>query len=129
MKLCLDTNAYTLFKANHRPLVELLESADEVFVPTIVVGELYAGFKIGSRTRQNMAELLVFFEAPGVSCVSVTLPVAERYGELVLWLRKEGTPIPTNDVWIAAIAFEAGARLVTYDKHFKNIAGLTIYSP
>ena len=73
LKLCLDTNAYAAFKRNLPPLQQLLESADEVFVPTIVLGELYAGFQMGSKTQQNIRELGDFLETPGVVVMPVTI--------------------------------------------------------
>ncbi len=129
MKLCLDTNAYANFKRGNTELSDLLEKADEIFLPAAVLGELYAGFFMGNKTKQNIAELTAFLDLPGVSFVSVTMPLCERYGHVIQMLQQQGTPIPTNDVWIAATTFETGARLVTYDKHFDHVPGLTIYSP
>lgn len=129
MKICLDTNAYAAFKRSVPPLKELLESAEEVFVPTIVLGELYAGFQMGSKTQQNIQELKEFLESPGVSVLSMTHEIAERYGRLIKILKDNGTPLPVHDIWIAAATFESGARLVTYDGHFNKIPGLVIYSP
>lgn len=129
MNLCLDTNAYTAFKQGHPPLRELLESADQILLPSIVLGELYAGFFQGKRTRQNIAELQQFFEVQGVSSIDISQPIAERYGRLIQVLRENGTPIPTNDVWVAATALDTGCRLVSYDKHFQQVPGLMIYSP
>lgn len=127
MKACLDTNTYVAFKRNDRDIVEFLECVDSIFVPAIVLGELYAGFYQGSRAKENMEELVKFLNVPGVSVLNVNTDIADRYGQLVRLLREQGTPIPTNDVWIAATAFEMGTRLVTYDKHFKNIPDLIVY--
>lgn len=129
MKLCLDTNAYAAFKRGHKELVELLESADEILLPTVVAGELYFGFFQGNKTKENLKELGQFLELPGVTLAEVTLDVAERYGRLVERLKKHGTPLPTNDVWIAATTFETGARLVSYDQHFQKIPDLVVYAP
>ena len=124
MRICIDTSAYSTFMQGDRSIKELLESADQVLVPSIVVGELYAGFYMGQRTKTNIEGLNSFLERPGVVMVSIDLSIAERYGLLVKALKESGTPIPTNDIWIAAVALETGARLLTRDRHFKSIPGL-----
>lgn len=121
MTICLDTNAYGAFKRGHAQIQGLLEEAEEVFVPVIVLGELYAGFAIGTRERTNLRELEEFLRKPGVTIAETSQAVAERYGGLVKTLRAIGMPIPTNDVWIAATAMEAGARVVSLDDHFARI--------
>ena len=121
MTLCLDTNAYAAFKRGHKQITDLLEAADEVVVPTIVLGELYAGFAGGSHEGANLRELRSFLGLPGISIAPVSDRVAERYGSLVTTLRKLGTPLPTNDVWIASIAIETGARMLSLDEHFQGI--------
>jgi tRNA(fMet)-specific endonuclease VapC len=124
MRICLDTNAYSAFKRGDADIIDLVETADEVSVPSIVLGELFAGFRMGSRTRRNTAELDDFLHRPGVSVAGVTRAVAERYGMLVGQLRQQGTPLPTNDIWIAAVALERGAQLVTLDAHFDDVPGV-----
>ena len=68
-------------------------------------------------------------DLPGVQVVNIDASVADRYGILVKMLRKMGTPIPANDIWIAAAALETGSRLVTYDSHFDCIPGLLVIAP
>ncbi len=121
MTLCLDTSAYAAFKRGHPQIQALLEAADEVVVPTIVLGELYAGFASGSREGANLKELGSFLHLPGVSIVPVSDRVAERYGTLMTTLRKLGTPLPTNDVWIASVAIDTGARMLSLDERFQRI--------
>jgi tRNA(fMet)-specific endonuclease VapC len=121
MTLCIDTNAYTAFKRGHKQIQELLETADEVIVPAIVLGELYAGFAIGTRESANIRELGSFLHKTGVAIAPVSERVAERYGILMRDLRLQGMPIPTNDVWIASIALETGARILSFDAHFSKI--------
>ena len=126
MRICLDTNAYSAFKRGDADVIDLVETADEVAVPSIVLGELFAGFRMGSRARINVAELDEFLHRPGVSVAAVTRDAAERYGMLVSKLKQQGTPLPTNDIWIAAIALELGAQLVTMDAHFDDIPGVFV---
>jgi tRNA(fMet)-specific endonuclease VapC len=129
MKLSLDTNAYTKLVLGHRPLLELLEQADELFVSSIVLGELIAGFTLGNRYRQNLAVLRDFLNSEVTGVSDITKDVAERYALLFADMRSKGTPVPTNDLWIAAAAMETGSRLVTYDGHFTAIAGLVVLAP
>ncbi len=129
MKVCIDTDAYSRLMLGHAPLKDLLESADEILVPATVLGELHAGFELGSRRQANREQLAAFLSQPGVDRADVDDGVAERYGSLVNQLSKAGTPIPTNDIWIAAAAMESGARLVSYDAHFASVPGLLVLAP
>jgi tRNA(fMet)-specific endonuclease VapC len=129
MRVCLDTSAYSRLMGGHAPLTQLLESADEVLVPATVLGELHAGFEMGSRREANRRKLDEFLALSGVETTAVTAEIAERYGLLVSQLTRQGTPIPTNDIWIAATALETGSRLVTYDSHFEHIPGLIVLTP
>jgi tRNA(fMet)-specific endonuclease VapC len=90
---------------------------------------LHAGFEKGTRRKENRRQLREFLDIPGVEAISISADMAERYGILVNQLSCAGTPIPTNDVWIAAAALDTGARLVSYDSHFKNVQGLILLSP
>jgi predicted nucleic acid-binding protein len=94
-----------------------------------MLGELFAGFCLGKREKENRRELADFLELPGVSVVNIDLVIADRYGIIVKALRKQGTPIPTNDIWIAAVALETGSRLISYDTHFECIPGLLVIAP
>lgn len=129
MRVCLDTNAYSRLMGGHPPLNELLESADEILLPATVLGELHAGFEKGARRAENRRQLSEFLALPGVDAISITPDMAERYGHLVGQLSRAGTPIPTNDVWIAAVAMDTGSRLVSYDGHFQHVQGLILLSP
>jgi tRNA(fMet)-specific endonuclease VapC len=129
MRICLDTNAYSRLMRGHAPLEKLLETAESLLVPAPVLGELFAGFELGSRREANRRQLEQFLALPGVEPIAVTPDVADRYGLLVGQLSRQRTPIPTNDIWIAACSLETGARLVTYDAHFRHVKGLITLSP
>lgn len=129
MRVCIDTNAYSRLMGGHAPLAHLLETADEVLVPATVLGELHAGFEMGSRRETNRRQLDEFLRQPGVRTIIVTDDTAERYGILVSQLMRQGTPLPTNDIWIAASALDVGARLVSYDAHFSHVPGLMLLRP
>ena len=126
MRICIDTNIYSLFKRGKADIKELLENADEIFIPVIVLGELFAGFYSGKYTSQNIKELEDFLNKPGIMIVEISKNIADRYGELIKILKKQGTPIPTNDIWIAAVVLETGTKLASTDNHFKNIPGVSL---
>ncbi len=124
MRLLLDSNAYSLFFRGHPQVAELVRGAQEVLLSAIVVGELLAGFRRGSRFEQNVADLRAILDSPYVFFVPVGSVTADRYARIVASLRAKGRPIPTNDVWIAAHAMETGADLVSADRHFKHVDGI-----
>jgi len=95
-----------------------------VIVPTIVLGELYDGFAMGNRAQANLRELEAFLRLPGRKIEPVPERVAERYGSLLRALRALGMPVPTNDVWIAAISMETGSRIISKDAHFSRTPGV-----
>ena len=126
-KVLLDTNAYTALRRGDEAVLDVLGRADTVFMSAIVLGELHAGFKGGSREAENRKELDEFNSRPTVRILHVTQETAEIFGTIKHRLRRAGTPIPINDVWIAAQATENGAYLVTYDEHFANVPGLLLW--
>jgi tRNA(fMet)-specific endonuclease VapC len=95
-------------------------------VPATTIGELEAAFLRGTRARENQLLLDAFLDEPLVREVQIDRKIARRYGALFAKLRSAGTPIPVNDVWIAATALEVGARLVTFDDDFKRVPGLGV---
>ncbi len=126
MRICIDTNIYSSLMKGDARTIEILEKVEEILVPSIVLGELYAGFQMGKHYDKNIHELNQFLEKPGVQVIDVDIDISQRYGYLVKTLKNQGTPIPTNDVWIAAITFETGTKLYTMDRHFENVPGLFI---
>ena len=129
MNIVLDTNGYSAMANGSREIAKLLESADGILVPAVVVGELMYGFLKGSRCADNEAGLNQFLEQPGVSFQPVTRGIAERYGYVKAALKTKGTPIPENGIWIAATALETGCRLLSYDGHFDKVGGLVRIAP
>lgn len=125
-RILLDTNAYAAFLSGDEDVFRALSEADAVLMSTFVIGELVAGFRGGSRFDANMARLRSFLGKPTVSVQDATLETAEVFGQLKDLLKKAGTPIPINDVWIAAHAVETGAVLVTDDSHFEKVPGVRI---
>ena len=126
MRLLLDTSAYSAFKRGHRLILELIRRSEEIIFSSVVVGELLAGFRYGNRFQTNHGELKAFIDHPMVRLAFVNLTTAERYSLIYASLRRSGTPIPTNDMWVAAQALETGAELVTADRHFEHIENLAL---
>jgi tRNA(fMet)-specific endonuclease VapC len=130
-RLVLDTSAYSHFRAGNERVLDLIAAAEVVGLPTVVLGELEAGFLLGQRERENRAVLGEFLAESFVSILPVTPAVARRYGRLFAELRRAGTPIPINAIWIAATALDCGGHLLTFDADFGRIAALdcTILAP
>lgn len=128
MKVLLDTNVYTAFKRGDPTALARVRSARQVVFSIIVAGELLFGFRHGARFEQHHRELQAFLANPRVSLLPVTFDTADRFGRISAQLRRNGRPIPTNDVWIAAHAMESGADLLSFDAHFEAIDGL-VWSP
>jgi predicted nucleic acid-binding protein len=125
VRVCVDTSAYSAFMRGHSGVVETLRRSSEIVLSTIVLGELLAGFRRGRRYDQNRAELGRFRASARVSTVALDDETAVRYADILSFLREAGTPIPTNDVWIAATAMQFGLRLVTTDSHFGRVPQVT----
>ena len=120
-RLLLDTTAYSAMRRGDRRLVEPLAEASEIVLNPVVVGELVYGFVGGRLEEQNRRVLREFLESDRVRVVPVDEETAERYAAIRDYLRKKGTPIPTNDLWIAASAAQHGLKLLCLDRHFKEV--------
>ena len=123
MRVLLDTNAYS---ALHRvgtpaPLAQAVNTADAVVLPVAVIGELYAGFAGGTRYDENVRLLDEFLAEPAVSVAAADHRTGMLFGRIEADLRRRGTPIPTNDIWIAAAAVQHGLRILTFDRHFELV--------
>jgi len=124
MRLLLDTSGYVGFKKGIPELVDFLIEAQAIFLSPIVLGELMFGFRLGTRFQKNMDELRQFIEQEAVEVIPLGEITADRYSRIAEQLKRQGTPIPSNDIWVAAQAVEQGAELVTMDRHFEKISGL-----
>ncbi len=124
MRVLLDTNAYVALRQGHEQTVREVRAAPELLISTVVAGELLFGFQNGSRPEENRRSWEEFLEAPGVLVRDVTLTTTPHFASISTHLRRQGTPIPTNDIWIAAHCFEFSARLLSFDAHFARVANL-----
>ncbi len=126
-KIFLDTNGYSeMKKATNPALLEMIQAADIIGINSIVLGELYAGFYYGKKTKKNIDELKEFLNSSRVYLLNVTEITAEFYGLIYKQLREIGKPIPTNDLWIAASCLEHGFPLYTIDEHFSYVKELVL---
>lgn len=126
-KILIDTNAYSAFMAGDERVLEVLAEADTTFLSVIVMGELHAGFRGGSRLQANKKDLAGFLKKPTVHVLDVGLETAEVFGQIKDSLKRAGSPVPINDVWLAAQAVETGAVIVSYDEHFKRVQGIRLW--
>ncbi len=123
-RLVLDTSAYSHLRAGRSDVLDFVADATVVVMPVIVLGELEAGFEMGSRMKENRHVLGEFLDEPFVSISSITTDTVQYYARIFAALRLAGTPIPVNDVWIAATTMECGGHLLTYDTDYGRISGL-----
>ena len=125
-RILLDTSAYSALRRGHPEVVRKVRQAEEIAVNPIVLGELLAGFRRGKRRRKNEEELQAFLLSPRVTVANVDPDTAERYGVILDSLRTAGTPIPTNDIWIAAGAMQHGLTLLTTDAHYRTVGQVLV---
>ena len=124
--ILLDTNAYAAFKQGQADAVEIVQRAVNLALSSTVLGELLAGFAVGSRVANNRAELQQFLASDRVHILSVDDGTAAYYATVYRNLRQKARPIPTNDMWIAASALQHGYPLFSYDEHFQAVDGLIV---
>jgi tRNA(fMet)-specific endonuclease VapC len=125
LRLALDTNRYTDLCRGIVGVVHLVEQAEAVFLPFVVVAELRAGFSIGKRGAENERTLRRFLTKPGVSILFADEQTTHHYAAASRQLRRQGTPIPTNDLWIAALVLQHDLLLCARDRHFDHLAQIT----
>lgn len=121
MRVALDSNRYRDFTEDKSDVVQLLEAAEEVWLPLIVLAELRAGYSLGIRGRANEIHLQRFLAKPGVGVLFPRETTTHAYSSLYRQLRQQGTPIPSSCLWIAALVVEHGLTLCTRDAHFLHL--------
>jgi len=124
VRLALDTNRYTDLCRGDESVVKAVENADEVLLPFIVIGELRAGFAVGKQGLRNDAVLRRFLLKSGVEVLYADDQTTHHYAAVYRQLRKQGTPIPTNDMWIAALVLQHSLILLARDTHFDALPQL-----
>ena len=120
----IDTNVYSGFRRGLPECVEVFTSVPRLIVPLVVIAELLAGFAGGKKAEKNRAELTTFLASSRVSLQCPDRRTAEIYAQVFQQLRRDGHPIPTNDLWVAACAIQASAPVITLDTHFRFVGNL-----
>lgn len=121
MNLVLDTNAYSDYVRGGKSMLTKLNAAEVVYIPVVVLGELKRGFYYGKKVSQNLESLKRFLAKPRVKILVIDDETADQYGHLAANLKQRGTPIPTNDIWIAALCVQHDLPLLTRDSDFRHL--------
>lgn len=124
VRVALDTNRLTDLFQGDAELADRLGECDEVWIPLIVLAEIKAGFFGGAQQYKNEALLRTFLGKPTVGILLPARETAEHYARLFVQLKRAGTPIPDNDLWIAAMVLEHDLQLITRDRHFERVPQL-----
>ena len=120
-RILLDTSAYSAYTGGHPDLQEPVRRASVVYLSVVTMGELLVGFMGGGRRRENETILREFTAEPRIRVLLVDEETPACYASIRDYLRRQGTPIPVNDIWIAATAAQHGLRLLTLDRHFLQV--------
>ena len=126
IKVMLDTSAYSAFLRGNEAVKRTVREADEIYLNPVVLGELYAGFAHGGREKKNREILREFLASPRVQVAAIDEETSERYAAIIAYLWAKGSPIPTNDLWIAATAMQYGFKLVTTDSHYQQLPQIIV---
>jgi len=124
VRVALDTNRLTDLLTGDAALAERLGACDAVWIPLVVLAEMKAGFYGGTQQQRNEALLQKFLAKPTVEVLLPGRHTVEHYARLFVQLKRTGSPIPDNDLWIAALVLEHDLLLITRDRHFQRIPQL-----
>jgi len=125
-RVLIDTNIYSELLRGNKFVADLLKKPDIIAFSVISIAELLSGFKNGDREKENLEELDQFIYSPRVIVYDIDTETSEFYAKIYDELKRSGDPIPTNDLWIAALTLQHGTKLFTLDKHFRKVRGLFI---
>jgi tRNA(fMet)-specific endonuclease VapC len=124
MRIALDTNRYVDFCRGVEDVVRVVQRAERIFMPFVTVAELRAGFLCGSRSEKNEQILVRFLNSPRVEVLYLDDQTTHHYARLFFQLKRQATPVPSNDLWIAALATQHDLLLCSRDRHFDQLAQL-----
>jgi tRNA(fMet)-specific endonuclease VapC len=123
-KLAVDTNAVIAYREAVLDVCTLIDRTDLLFLPAVVLGELFYGAINSGKPEKNEHDITIF--ANNSILMPIDEAVAISYAKVRHELKKKGTPIPENDIWIAALCLEQDVPLLSNDGHFKNVQGLEV---
>jgi tRNA(fMet)-specific endonuclease VapC len=126
VRVALDTNRLTDLFEGDTVLAERLGTCDEVWIPLVALAEIKAGFLGGTQQHRNEILLRKLLAKTTVGVLLPSRETAEHYARLFVQLKRAGTPVPDNDLWIAALVLEHDLLLITRDKHFQHIPQLLL---
>lgn len=124
MRVALDTNRYVDMCRNDAHVVEIVERAESIHLPFVVLAELRAGFAVGTKGAENERTLRKFLGQSGVEVLFADDGTTRHYASIYRQLRQQGTPIPTNDLWLAALVLQHDLTLCARDRHFDHLPQL-----
>ena len=124
VEIAIDANRYRDFVDDVPEAVAVFRAAPRIHVPFVVIAELRAGFAVGSRGDENQRTFELFLHRPRVEVLLPTIETTRHYAHLYRQLRAAGTPIPTNDLWIAALVVQHELTLFSRDAHFDALPQL-----
>jgi tRNA(fMet)-specific endonuclease VapC len=125
MRMVVDTNRYRDFCEGKDDVVHRFRIADRIIIPFPVLAELRAGFECGTLARRNEGVLSRFLNSPRVEILYADEQTTFHYARIYRQLREQGTPIPTNDIWIAALVQQHHLILYSRDNHFDALPQLS----
>lgn len=126
MRILMDTSAYSNHIQNHPAIVEAVRKSERIYINPIAVGEIRYGFELGNRREENERRLRQFLRTPRVDVVAVDEETSVFYSAITASLKRAGTPIHSNDAWIAASAMQHGLQLLTSDAHFRLVTQVIV---
>lgn len=124
LSIALDTNRYTDAARGDAKALDVIARAEHIILPFVVLAELRAGFACGARALENERNLARFRQSPRVEVLYADEQTTHHYANLFRFLRARGTPIPTNDLWVAALVVQHGLVLFARDQHFDSLPQL-----
>jgi tRNA(fMet)-specific endonuclease VapC len=125
-QIVVDTSAYSAFLRGDTKLRPYFSAKNSIIVPIIVIGELRAGFAVGNKQQENETRLRKFLDSPNVEAVLITDNTTQLYAAIYARLKAAGTPINTNDMWIASLTLEHDSLLLTLDSDFNRVPDLLL---
>jgi len=121
-RILLDTNIISAWLKGEKSLANKIDEAEDVYIPVVVLGELYYGAQYSTQIHTNISNIEKLVARYDV--LNTNSETAALYGIIKASLRKKGKPIPENDIWIAGIARQHNLTLVTRDRHFNEVDGI-----
>jgi tRNA(fMet)-specific endonuclease VapC len=123
-RLMIDTSIYIEYLRGNKDIKNILDFTDIISFSVISIGEIFAGFYLSKNIKKYLTEVEEFLNSPRLIIYNIDSETAEFYAKIVSELKLSGSPIPTNDIWIASLALQHGIKLFTTDNHFKKVPGL-----